>query len=185
MIALAPVAIVVAVMVRIRLGSPVLFRQTRAGQHGAPISVPKFRSMSDERRADGTLLPDEQRLTVFGKRLRATSLDELPQLWTVLRGDMSLVGPRPLPTAYVDRYDERQRRRLEARPGLTGWAQIHGRNAVDWPERLELDVWYVDHASCRVDVNVLRRTVGMVVRREGVSAEGETTMTEFLGAQRE
>lgn len=181
LVALAPVTAIVAVAVRARLGSPVLFHQMRAGHHGAAISVPKFRSMGDQRDAVGELLPDDQRLTAFGKRLRATSLDELPQLWTILKGDMSLVGPRPLPVVYVDRYDQRQRRRLEARPGLTGWAQVHGRNAIGWPERLELDVWYVDNASLRLDVTVLRRTVAMVLQRSGVSAEGEATMSEFMG----
>lgn len=178
---LAPLTLVVAIAVRLRLGTPVLFRQERAGRGGQPVTVPKFRSMTDDRDEQGQLLPDAERLTAFGRRLRSTSLDELPQLWSIVRGDMSLIGPRPLPTAYVDRYSDRQRRRLEARPGLTGWAQVHGRNAVDWPERLEYDVWYVEHASWRVDLEVLRRTVAMVLRRDGVAADGEATMTEFTG----
>lgn len=178
----APLTLVVAAIVRVRLGAPVLFRQERAGLGGHTIRIPKFRSMTDARDECGTLLPDAERLTPFGRRLRSTSLDELPQLWTIVRGDMSLVGPRPLPTAYVDRYSDRQRRRLEARPGLTGWAQVNGRNALDWPERLEHDVWYVDHASLKVDLAILRRTVAMVLRRDGVAAEGEATMAEFTGA---
>jgi sugar transferase EpsL len=179
LVVLAPAGPLVALAVRVRLGSPVLFRQNRAGRHGVSIAVPKFRSMTDERDADGELLPDDVRLTSFGRKLRATSLDELPQLWTILKGDMSLVGPRPLPVVYVDR---RQRRRLEARPGLTGWAQVHGRNAVGWAERLEFDVWYVENASLRLDLTVARRTVAMVLRRDGVSADGEATMSEFMGS---
>lgn len=182
LVALSPVTAIVALVVRVRLGSPVIFRQARAGRHGASIDVPKFRSMTDERDADGELLPDAVRLTPFGSKLRATSLDELPQLWTIVKGDMSLIGPRPLPVAYRDRYDERQRRRLDARPGLTGWAQVHGRNTVDWAERFELDVWYVDHASIRLDLSIIRRTVAMVLRRDGVSADGEATMSEFMGS---
>ncbi|MEL6893539.1 MAG: sugar transferase [Actinomycetota bacterium] len=176
-----PVAAVVALAVRFRLGRPVLFRQDRAGRNGTPIGVAKFRSMTDDRDETGDLLPDGDRLPAFGRTLRATSLDELPQLWSIAKGDMSLVGPRPLPMAYVERYDDRQRRRLDARPGLTGWAQVHGRNAVDWPERLELDVWYVEHASWRVDLDILRRTAAMVLRRDGVSADGQATMHEFMG----
>ena len=182
MVLLAPVTMVVALTVRLRLGAPVMFHQDRAGLGGQPVRIPKFRSMTDGRDADGELLPDAERLTSFGRRLRSTSLDELPQLWTIVRGDMSLVGPRPLPTAYTDRYSDRQRRRLEARPGLTGWAQVHGRNTVDWPERLEHDVWYVENASWRVDMEVIRRTVSMVLRRDGVAADGEATMTEFVGS---
>lgn len=178
---LAPVAAVVAALVRLRLGSPVLFRQQRAGRGARPIRVPKFRSMTDDRDADGRLLADELRLTPFGAKLRSTSLDELPQLWTVIKGDMSLVGPRPLPTAYVDRYSDRQRRRLDARPGITGWAQVNGRNATSWPERLEHDVWYVEHASLRVDLRILLRTVAIAFRRDGVAADDHVTMREFTG----
>jgi lipopolysaccharide/colanic/teichoic acid biosynthesis glycosyltransferase len=183
LVTLAPLTLIVAIAVRLRLGAPVLFRQERAGRGGRPVTVPKFRSMTDDRDEHGELLPDADRLTAFGRRLRSTSLDELPQLWTIVRGDMSLIGPRPLPTAYVGRYSDRQRRRLEARPGLTGWAQVHGRNAVDWPERLEYDVWYVEHASWRVDLEILRRTISMVLRRDGVSADGEATMSEFTGTE--
>lgn len=179
---LAPVTAVVAVVVRFKQGSPVLFRQVRAGRNAAPIRVPKFRSMTDERDEDGALLPDDRRLTPFGARLRSTSLDELPQLWTVVKGDMSLVGPRPLPVVYVDRYDDDQRRRLEAKPGITGWAQVNGRNATSWPERLAQDVWYVDHASFALDLRILARTVRAALRREGVRADGHVTMHEFTGA---
>ncbi|MFW2334722.1 sugar transferase [Ilumatobacter sp.] len=181
LVVLAPVSAVVACLVRLRLGSPVLFRQERAGRDAAPIRVPKFRSMTDARGPDGELLPDADRLTPFGVLLRSTSLDELPQLWTVVKGDMSLVGPRPLPMVYVDRYSERQRRRLDARPGITGWAQVNGRNATSWPERLEHDVWYVEHASPRVDLRILVLTVRTALRRDGVAAEGHVTMREFMG----
>lgn len=178
---LAPVTAVVAALVRVRLGPPVLFRQERAGRNARTIVVPKFRSMTNERGADGGLLPDDERLTPFGARLRATSLDELPQLWSVIKGDMSLVGPRPLPLAYIERYSTEQRRRLEAVPGITGWAQVNGRNTSSWPERLAHDVWYVDHASLTVDLRILARTVVTAVRREGVSAAGHVTMMEFRG----
>jgi sugar transferase EpsL len=180
-VVLAPVSALVAVLVRWRLGSPILFRQERAGRGAVPIRVPKFRSMTDARDELGRLLPDEERLTTFGAVLRSTSLDELPQLWTVIRGDMSLVGPRPLPTSYVDRYSPDQRRRLEARPGITGWAQVRGRNATDWPVRLAHDVWYVDHASLRLDLRILAMTVVIALRREGVAADGHVTMREFMG----
>lgn len=181
LIVLSPVALVVAVVVRLRLGAPVLFRQERAGRDAEPIRVPKFRSMTDARDADGNLLPDADRLSSFGAALRATSLDELPQLWTVITGDMSLIGPRPLPMAYVERYSLRQRRRLDAAPGITGWAQVNGRNATSWPERLEHDVWYVEHASFRLDAKILALTVRTALRRDGVAAEGHVTMREFTG----
>lgn len=179
----APVAGAVAVLVRLRLGSPILFRQERAGRGGMPILVPKFRSMTDERDSLGELLPDGERLTPFGARLRATSLDELPQLWTVVKGDMSIVGPRPLPMVYVERYNSHQRRRLEAKPGITGWAQINGRNSVSWGERLEMDVWYVDNASLRLDLVILAKTVRSALRRDNVTAEGHPTMPEFMGGE--
>jgi lipopolysaccharide/colanic/teichoic acid biosynthesis glycosyltransferase len=182
LVVLAPVTAVVAVAVRLQMGSPMLFRQRRAGRDAEPIEVSKFRTMTDARDGDGELLPDEQRLTRFGALLRSTSLDELPQLWSIVKGDMSIVGPRPLPVAYVDRYDAVQRRRLEARPGLTGWAQVNGRNTADWPERLSMDVWYVEHASLALDLRILARTVRMVLRREGVSANGHVTMDEFRGS---
>lgn len=182
-VVVAPVAVLVGGLVRLQLGSPVLFRQLRSGQGGRGIQVLKFRSMTDTRGSAGELLPDAQRLTAFGSKLRATSLDELPQLWTVIKGDMSVVGPRPLPIAYVERYGPEQRRRLEAKPGITGWAQVHGRNAVSWPDRLAMDVWYVDNASLRLDLLILAATLRAALRRDGVSAEGHATMPEFLGEQ--
>ena len=182
LVLLAPVLAVVAVLVRVRLGSPVLFRQERAGIDGQPFVLTKFRTMTDERGPDGELLPDEQRLPAFGAFLRSTSLDELPELAHVLRGEMSLVGPRPLPTAYLERYSPRQARRHEVRPGITGWAQVNGRNATSWAERLEMDVWYVENRSLVLDLKVLWRTLRVVMSREGVAEDGQATMTEFLGA---
>lgn len=181
MVVLAPVAGAVGVAVRLGLGRPVLLHQERAGRLGAVIAVPKFRTMTDGRRGDGELLPDADRITPLGARLRSLSLDELPQLWSVLKGDMSLVGPRPLPMKYVERYSAEQRRRLEVKPGITGWSQINGRNTLGWPEKLALDVWYVDNASLGLDIRILVRTVLSVVRRDGVSAEGHATMPEFMG----
>jgi lipopolysaccharide/colanic/teichoic acid biosynthesis glycosyltransferase len=178
---LGPVALVVSLLVRVRLGKPVLFRQTRAGQNAVAIVVPKFRTMTNEADAFGNLLPDKDRLTPFGAKLRATSLDELPQLWTVLRGHMSLVGPRPLPTAYVGRYDAEQIRRLDAKPGITGWAQVNGRNSSEWPERLALDVWYVDNASLALDLKILVKTIKTAISRDGVAAADHVTMREFKG----
>ena len=168
-------------LVRRRLGSPVLFRQVRPGLHGRPFMMVKFRTMTDERGADGELLPDAQRLTPFGRFLRATSLDELPELWNVLRGEMSLVGPRPLLMEYLPLYSPEQARRHEVRPGITGWAQVNGRNAVSWNERFRLDVWYVDHCSLWLDLRILWLTVRKVLVREGISAQGEATMSKFTG----
>ena len=181
LVGLSPVLMVVAAAVRWKHGSPVLFRQLRAGQDADAILVPKFRSMTDERDQNGQLLADGQRLTPFGAKLRSTSLDELPQLWAVIKGDMSLVGPRPLPTVYVDRYNAEQRRRLEAKPGMTGWAQVNGRNDTTWAVRLAHDVWYVDNASLWVDLEILARTLRMIVRRRGVTAPDHVTMREFIG----
>lgn len=181
LVVLSPVLAVVALLVRLRLGSPVLFRQERAGLGGRPFILTKFRTMTDERGADGALLSDEQRLPAFGSFLRSTSLDELPELVHVLRGEMSLVGPRPLPTKYLERYSPRQARRHEVRPGITGWAQVNGRNTARWAERLEMDVWYVDNRSLLLDLKILWRTVRVVFTREGVAEEGQATMTEFLG----
>lgn len=179
----APIWLVLGCAVLLTMGRPVLFRQQRAGRDARPIRVVKFRTMSAEVDATGTLLPDGDRLTRVGRWLRRTSLDELPQFLSVLSGDMSLVGPRPLPMAYVDRYSPRQRRRLEVDPGLTGWAQVNGRNSVSWPERLELDVWYVEHRSLWLDLCIMVRTVGVVVSGSGVSADGEATMAEFTGTE--
>jgi len=176
-----PLVVVLAVLVRWRLGAPVLFRQDRPGLDGTPFTLYKFRTMREANDAAGCPLPDSSRLTRLGRFLRSTSLDELPELWNVIRGDMSLVGPRPLLTEYLPIYDERQRRRHEVRPGLTGWAQVNGRNAVSWDERLEMDVWYVDNRSWRLDARILFLTTGAVLRRQGISAPGEATMGRFTG----
>ena len=171
------------VLVRRKLGSPVLFRQIRPGQHGRPFMMVKFRTMTDECGADGELLPDAQRLTAFGRFLRATSLDELPELWNVLRGEMSLVGPRPLLMEYLPLYSPEQARRHEVRPGITGWAQVNGRNALSWEERFKLDVWYVDHRSLGLDLRILWLTLRKVIVREGINAKGEATMPKFTGSK--
>ncbi len=183
LVVLSPALLVLAVLVAIRLGRPVLFRQQRPGLAGRPFGLVKFRTMTSATDAQGRLLPDADRLTPFGRWLRSTSLDELPELWNVLMGDMSLVGPRPLLMAYLPRYSARQARRHEVRPGLTGWAQVNGRNALSWEEKFELDVWYVDNRSLTLDLTILWKTVLQVLRRSGVSAEGHATMPEFLGKQ--
>lgn len=182
LVVLSPLLVVLAVAVRIRLGSPVLFRQTRPGLHGQPFELVKFRTMTDERGPDGELLPDEQRLTPFGAWLRATSLDELPELFNVLAGDMSLVGPRPLLMEYLDLYNPDQARRHEVRPGLTGWSQVRGRNALSWEDKLALDTWYVDHQSLWLDLRILAETVVSVVTRRGISADGHVTAPRFQGS---
>ena len=176
---LSPLFALLAFAVRWRLGRPVLFRHERAGRDGAPFTLWKFRTLSDERTPDGALLADEARLTGFGRRLRSSSLDELPELWNVIRGDMALVGPRPLPTSYLARYTPDEARRHEVRPGITGWAQVNGRNAISWEERLAMDVWYVDNRSFWLDIKILLRTVGAVLSRHGVTADGHATMTEL------
>lgn len=175
--------LVLASMVRAKLGSPALFRQVRPGLYGQPFMMVKFRTMTDERGPDGELLPDAQRLTAFGRFLRASSLDELPELWNVLRGEMSLVGPRPLLMEYLPLYSPEQARRHEVRPGITGWAQVNGRNAVSWEERFRLDVWYVDHRSLWLDLRILWLTMRKVLVREGISAQGEATMPRFTGGK--
>jgi len=177
----SPLLPLVAIAVRVNLGSAVLFRQQRPGLHGRPFTMVKFRTMRDAIGRDGRPLPDADRLTTFGKLLRSTSLDELPELWNVLRGEMSLVGPRPLLMEYLDRYTPEQSRRHDVRPGVTGWAQVHGRNALSWEERFRLDVWYVEHRSLRLDLHILLRTITIVFRRTGVSAKGEATMSAFEG----
>lgn len=179
----SPLLMFLALLVRRKLGSPILFRQTRPGLHGRPFEMVKFRTMTDTRGPDGQLLPDRDRLPPFGQWLRSTSLDELPELWNVLKGDMSLVGPRPLLMSYLPLYAPWQARRHEVRPGITGWAQINGRNAQSWDERFRLDVWYVDHHNVWLDLRILAATVGKVLRREGVQAEGEATMKPFTGNQ--
>jgi len=182
-IILSPIMLITALVVLLNLGSPILFRQTRAGLNGKPFAVLKFRTMLDASGADGKLLPDEKRLTSTGKALRESSLDELPQLFNVLVGDMSLVGPRPLPTAYLPRYSPRQSRRHEVKPGITGWAQVNGRNDLSWEEKFDLDVWYVDNWSLALDLRILFMTVGKAFKREGISAEGCATMPEFMGSE--
>jgi lipopolysaccharide/colanic/teichoic acid biosynthesis glycosyltransferase len=180
---LAVPLLAIAALVRINLGSPVLFRQVRPGLHGKPFLMFKFRTMTDARDSRGQLLPDSQRLTRFGRLLRSTSLDELPELWNVFVGDMSLVGPRPLLMEYLPLYSNEQARRHEVRPGLTGWAQVNGRNSLGWDERLRLDVWYVDHRSLLLDLRILWLTLLKVTTREGIDAAGEATMTPFRGSE--
>jgi lipopolysaccharide/colanic/teichoic acid biosynthesis glycosyltransferase len=170
-------------LVAIKLGRPIFFRQVRPGLHSKPFEMVKFRTMTDERDASGGLLPDASRLTPFGRWLRATSLDELPALWNVLKGDMSLVGPRPLLVEYLPLYSSEQARRHEVRPGITGWAQVNGRNALTWEQKFELDVWYVDHRSFWLDLRILLMTVRKVFVREGISAKGEATMPRFTGTR--
>lgn len=177
----APILAAVALAVRVDLGSPVLFRQQRPGLRGRPFTLVKFRTMRDAVDAAGRPLSDQERLTPFGRLLRSTSLDELPELWNVLRGEMSLVGPRPLLTRYLPLYSTEQARRHEVRPGLTGWAQVSGRNALAWPERLAMDVWYVDNRSAWLDLRILCKTVVKVLSRDGVAEEGQVTMTPFAG----
>lgn len=181
LIVLSPVYLVLAVLVRIKLGSPVLFSQERPGKNEKVFRMYKFRSMIDARDEAGNLLPDEERLTHFGAMLRATSLDELPELWNIFRGDMSIVGPRPLLVKYLPRYNERQRHRHDVRPGLTGWAQVNGRNAISWEQKFEYDVEYVERESLWFDIKILFLTVGRVLHRSGISQEGCATMEEFMG----
>ena len=173
---------VLAILIRRKLGSPVLFRQVRPGLGGRSFEMIKFRTMTDERGADGALLPDAHRLTQFGRFLRASSLDELPEIWNVLKGDMSFVGPRPLLVEYLPLYSAHEARRHEVRPGITGWAQVNGRNALSWQEKFKLDVWYVDNRSMWLDLKILWMTLRKVVVREGISAAGEATMPRFTGA---
>lgn len=173
--------VLLALLIRIKLGSPVLFRQQRPGLHGQPFQMIKFRTMTDACGSDGALLPDAQRMTALGRWLRSTSLDELPELWNVLKAEMSLVGPRPLLMEYLTLYTAEQARRHEVRPGITGWAQVNGRNAIDWTQRFKLDVWYVDHQTLWLDLRILWLTLRKVWRREGISAEGEATMAKFKG----
>ncbi|WP_366491823.1 sugar transferase [Alcanivorax sp.] len=183
LLVLGPVILLLAVLVRIKLGSPVLFRQVRPGMDGRAFAMAKFRTMTDARDASGDLLPDADRLTGFGQFLRSSSLDELPELWNVLKGDMSLVGPRPLLMEYLPLYSERQARRHEVRPGVTGWAQINGRNALSWEEKFELDVWYVENRTLWLDIKILFLTVWKVVKRDGISQDGEATMSRFTGSK--
>lgn len=182
LVLLSPLLAVVALLVRVRMGTPVLFRQERPGRDGRPFVMTKFRTMTDRRGNDGALLPDADRLTALGRWLRRTSIDELPELFNVLHGDMSLVGPRPLLVEYLPLYTPEQARRHEVRPGITGWAQVNGRNAVTWEEKFALDLWYVDHRSTRLDLEILAKTVAQVFRGQGVSAPGHATMEPFRGS---
>lgn len=179
----SPLLLVVALIIRINMGGPVLFRQMRPGLGGRSFQMVKFRSMRDAVQANGEPRPDAERLTRLGQKLRALSIDELPELWNVLRGDMSLVGPRPLLMEYLPLYSARQMRRHEVRPGLTGWAQINGRNALSWEDKFELDVWYVENRSIGLDLRIMWMTVAYVLKREGISAAGEATMQRFAGTR--
>ncbi|QXH52906.1 sugar transferase [Pseudomonas fakonensis] len=181
LLALSPVMLVVALLIRRRLGSPVLFTQVRPGLGGKPFKMVKFRTMRDAVDSQGNALPDDQRMTPFGSFLRATSLDELPELWNVIKGEMSLVGPRPLLMEYLPLYSAEQYRRHEVRPGVTGWAQINGRNALSWEDKFKLDVWYVANRSFWLDLKIIFLTLKKVVRRDGISAAGEATMSKFSG----
>lgn len=183
LVILSPLMILIALLVRVNMGTPVLFRQERPGLHGRPFILYKFRTMRDLRGDDGRLLPDEMRLTRLGRILRSTSLDELPELFNVLRGEMSLVGPRPLLMEYLNRYTPEQARRHEVKPGITGWAQVNGRNAITWEEKFKLDVWYVDNWNLGLDLKILGLTLIKVLKREGISAGGHATMPEFKGSQ--
>jgi sugar transferase EpsL len=181
---LGPLLAVLCALVWFSMGRPALFRQERPGRNARPFMLLKFRTMSDRRDANGILLPDAERMTRLGSFLRSTSLDEIPQLINVLRGDISLVGPRPLLTEYLDRYSFEQARRHEVLPGITGWAQVHGRNSLSWKEKFVLDTWYVDHWSIRIDLTILVKTIGRVLKREGISSTGHVTMPEFSPEKR-
>lgn len=184
LVLLSPVLIVVAFLIRQQMGAPVLFRQTRPGLHGKPFQMVKFRTMRDAVDAKGNPLPDAERLTRLGRLLRASSLDELPELWNVLKGEMSLVGPRPLLMEYLPLYSPKQARRHDVRPGVTGWAQVHGRNAISWDQKFALDVWYVDNQSLWLDLKIIGLTLCKIFKREGISAAGEATMPKFTGENR-
>ena len=181
LIILSPLLVIISLVILIKMGMPILFKQMRPGLNGKPFFMYKLRTMTNEKDEKGNPLPDEQRLTRLGRFLRSTSLDELPELFNVLKGDMSLVGPRPLLMQYLERYTPEQARRHEVKPGITGWAQINGRNAITWEEKFVLDVWYVDNWSLWLDMKILAMTLVKVFRREGISAEGEATMPEFMG----
>lgn len=181
LIILSPVLLLVAILVRCKLGSPILFKQKRPGLHEKIFCMYKFRTMTDAKDADGNLLPDEVRLTKFGKLLRSTSLDELPELFNILKGDMAIVGPRPLLVQYLPRYNERQRRRHDVRPGFTGLAQVNGRNSISWQEKFEWDVKYVENVSFLMDLRIIAKTVKVVLKRDGISSETSATMEEFRG----
>lgn len=181
---LSVILVILSAFVYFKYGSPVFFRQERPGKDGKPFGMVKYRTMTNERDSAGHLLPDSQRLTRLGLLLRSTSVDELPELWNVLKGDMSLVGPRPLLMEYLPLYSEREARRHEVRPGVTGWAQINGRNALSWEEKFELDVWYVENRTLWLDIKILFLTVWQVVKRDGISQDGEATMSKFTGSNK-
>ena len=185
LIVASPALLTCALLIRLFIGKPVLFKQTRPGLNAKPFNMVKFRTMTNERDEHGNLLSDEKRLTQLGKFLRSTSLDELPELWNVLNGDMSLVGPRPLLMEYLDLYTDEQARRHEARPGITGWAQVNGRNAISWEQKFKLDVWYVDNQSTWLDIKIIFMTAKKVLVREGISASGEATMSKFKGSKQQ
>lgn len=185
LIVAAPLLLGLALLVRIFLGSPVLFRQVRPGMNAEPFEILKFRTMTDAVGPDGELLPDSERLTRFGRFLRASSLDELPELWNVLKGEMSLVGPRPLLMEYVPLYNQQQMRRHAMRPGITGWSQVNGRNAISWDEKFALDIWYVDNQSMLLDLKILFMTVASIVKREGINASQDVPMPKFTGSKGE
>jgi sugar transferase EpsL len=185
LILVSPILIIVAVLVRVNLGSPILFSQERPGHQGKLFKMYKFRTMTDQRNEQGQLLPDSTRLTPFGKLLRSTSLDELPELFNVLKGDMSLIGPRPLLTRYLDLYTPEQARRHQAKPGITGWAQINGRNAISWEEKFKLDTWYIDNISFWLDCKILFLTFSKVIKRSDISQTNNATMEEFMGTTKQ
>ncbi len=181
LIGLSPIIMLSALLVKSRLGSPIFFKQTRPGKNGKPFAMIKFRTMLDALDREGNPLPDGERLTPFGKKLRASSIDELPELWNVLKGEMSLVGPRPLLMEYLPLYNAEQKRRHKVKPGLTGWAQVNGRNAISWEDKFKLDLWYVDNQSFWLDIKILFLTVKKVLIKDGISGEGEVTMSKFTG----
>ena len=183
LVVLSPVLAITAHKVKKELGSPVLFRQTRPGLHGKPFEMIKFRTMKDATDKEGNALPDSERLTEFGKKLRASSLDELPELWNVLKGDMSLVGPRPLLMEYLPLYNAEQAKRHNVRPGVTGYAQVNGRNSLSWEDKFKLDTWYVEHQTFLLDMKILLKTVKKVLIKDGINEAGEATMSKFMGAQ--
>lgn len=181
LVALSPALFSIAILILLAMGRPILFRQQRPGRYGRPFTLYKFRTMANMQDAEGQLLPDSERLTRLGRLLRLLSVDELPQLWNVLRGDLSLVGPRPLLMHYLDRYSDEQARRHDVLPGITGWAQINGRNAITWEQKFKFDVWYVDHWNIWLDIKILWLTAMIIIRREGISQEGQATISEFTG----
>lgn len=185
LICLSPILAVIYILVRRKLGKPALFRQLRPGKDGRPFEMIKFRSMKDAYDSTGKILSDEERLTEFGRKIRALSLDELPELWNVLKGDMSLVGPRPLLMSYLELYNMEQKRRHDVRPGITGWAQVNGRNAISWDDKFKLDVWYVDNQSLLLDLKILILTLKKAYKREGITSEGHVTVEPFKGNQDE